>query len=80
MIFNLINLSGFFIFACASFFLYLTIREESFEAGENELDRTQPFRCPICAYIYVVGKEEEFSSCPRCGTINKKNTRDSYKR
>lgn len=72
MIFNLQNLAGLFIFLCGCLFLYLTAREEGRIGGVPEPDSTEPLQCPICAYYYPAEKEEEFSSCPRCGTINRK--------
>ncbi|MBN2190186.1 MAG: hypothetical protein JW728_03150 [Candidatus Aureabacteria bacterium] len=27
-------------------------------------------RCPICAFVYIYDVEEEYSRCPRCGSIN----------
>ncbi len=72
MIFNPLNIAGLFIFICGCLFLYLTAREESRVPFQPEPDNTEPFRCPICAYFYPAEKEEEFSSCPRCGTINRK--------
>ena len=71
MIFSFPNLAAFFIFFCGCLFLYLAVREESREAPMPESCGAEPFRCSICAYIYMVEKGEEFSSCPRCGTINR---------
>ncbi len=72
MTFNLQNLAGLFIFICGCLFLYLTAREESRIPRQPEQNRAEPFQCPICAYYYPAEKEEELSSCPRCGTINRK--------
>lgn len=72
MIFSPQNLAGLFLFICGCLFLYLAVREESIPPAQPEPDDTEPFRCPICGYFYPARKGEELSSCPRCGTINRK--------
>lgn len=72
MIFEVSTLAGAAIFFCGCLFIYLQIMEESRSRQPPESDRSRPFRCPICTYIYAVDKRDDLSSCPRCGTINKK--------
>ena len=36
------------------------------------LDPKHIWHCPICAHTYVFTKQEVISSCPRCGSYNKK--------
>ncbi len=71
MIFNLPNLAGVFLFFSGCLFLYLIIREENAAVRLPEPGGEEPFRCPICTYLYPADKGAEFSTCPRCGTINK---------
>ncbi len=66
------DITGFFLLLSGCIFLYLTVKEENAPGIRSSVDKAQPFRCPICTYIYIFREEEEFSSCPRCGTLNKK--------
>jgi hypothetical protein len=36
------------------------------------LDEKLLWFCSVCTYTYIITKEEEFSTCPRCGSYNKK--------
>lgn len=65
--------AGLQILIISCILLFLWIRAE---AGRNvkimEL-KTENFRCcPICTYIYIDAEKNEFSTCPRCSSINKK--------
>lgn len=31
------------------------------------------WQCPICTFFYVDSQNEEFSTCPRCGSHNSRN-------
>ncbi len=64
--------AGLLIFFCGCFFAYLTLREESRAVRLPKTDRTRPFQCPICAYVYADEKQEDLSCCPRCATINRR--------
>ncbi|MCG8431661.1 MAG: hypothetical protein MJA29_10865 [Candidatus Omnitrophica bacterium] len=41
---------------------------------ELTLDPRYIWHCSICTHTYVNTKEDNISSCPRCGSYNKKNT------
>jgi len=34
-------------------------------------------QCSICSYVYIDAKNEDFSRCPRCKSINEKGVRVS---
>ncbi len=72
MTFNLAVLMALVVFASGCSFIYLLIREEGRFKPDQQANDREPFRCPICAYIYVFDKGEELSTCPRCSTINKR--------
>ena len=37
--------------------------------------RENVWQCSVCSYVYVDGKGEDFSRCPRCNSINQKGVR-----
>lgn len=67
---TLAELMGAVVLASGCLFIYLWIKEEGNLHGGGYLDEKEVFRCPICAFIYVIDAGEELSSCPRCSTIN----------
>ncbi len=58
------------IFLAAIFILWLVENKE----GDRELLLDEKFLwfCTVCTYTYISTKEEAISSCPRCGSYNKK--------
>lgn len=59
------------IFGCV--FLFLWIRTEGKKSVRiPEFKKEDIWRCPICTYVYVETEHEELSTCPRCGSINRK--------
>ena len=37
------------------------------------IERKDIWQCTVCGYVYVDAENEDFSRCPRCKSINKKN-------
>jgi uncharacterized paraquat-inducible protein A len=35
-------------------------------------DRENAYQCSVCSYVYADKKNEDFSRCPRCNSINTK--------
>ena len=42
------------------------------EDKDLSLDPKFIWFCSVCTYTYINTKEENFSTCPRCGSYNKK--------
>jgi len=58
------------IFLSAIFILWFTGRKQK----DKELLLEDKFLwfCSVCTYTYISTKEEVISTCPRCGSYNKK--------
>jgi len=38
-----------------------------------KVGRESVYQCSVCSYVYVDRKNEDFSRCPRCNSINTKH-------
>ncbi len=69
-----VGISGFFVIYLLSFLaliLTLWIVYESRGRGrEIEHLERRIFRCSICTHVYLDDRDEKFSRCPRCGSLN----------
>ncbi|MFH1380610.1 MAG: hypothetical protein ABIH57_00365 [Candidatus Omnitrophota bacterium] len=53
------------------FFIWIWLeRKSNFKTFKS--DRKDVYQCSICHYVYANPKDEDFSRCPRCKSINKK--------
>lgn len=50
---------------------YRNPREKSFLLNPRFI-----WSCSICTYTYITTKDEEFSACPKCGFINKRDRKE----
>jgi hypothetical protein len=58
------------IFLVIIFVLWFTGRKQ--KDKELLLDDKFLWFCSVCTYTYISTKEETISTCPRCGSYNKK--------
>ena len=59
-----------FILICAVLLVWLLAKVQK---DQNlSLDPKFIWFCSICTYTYINTKEESISSCPRCGSYNKR--------
>lgn len=69
-----VSLSGLFVIYVLSFLaMILTlwiVYEFRGKAGQVEPLEQRIFRCSICAHVYLDDRDEAFSRCPRCGSLN----------
>ena len=68
-----------FYFAVSSFLVIVLglvlgawIMERGQKSKELFLDKKFIWFCSVCTYTYIITKEEAFSTCPRCGSYNKR--------
>ncbi len=59
------------IFLAVIFILWFTGKKQ--KDKELLLDDKFLWFCSVCTYTYISTKEEAISTCPRCGSYNKKS-------
>jgi len=59
-----------FIAITAMFIFWLSGKKQ--KDKDLSLDERFIWFCSVCTYTYVNTKEESISTCPRCGSYNKK--------
>lgn len=67
--------TAFVVYLCLSLGVVLfawIFFEYKFKVKRVNPEQKKTCRCPICAYVYIYDSEEDFSRCPRCDSINKK--------
>ena len=47
-------------------FLYFEIVKKA--RKDKKVGEKHVFKCKICAFSYIIGKNDELSRCPRCGS------------
>jgi hypothetical protein len=66
-----IAVAGYILIYLAVFFvLWLSFRKQ--KDKELLLDDKFLWYCSVCTYTFINTKEENISTCPRCGSYNKK--------
>ncbi len=61
------------IFIIAILFAFWLLEKKQ-KDKEQPLDARFIWFCSICSYAYIDTREELISTCPRCGSYNKKNS------
>ncbi len=64
------SIVGFHLLTVCCILLFLWIRTEGRKSIPS-LETENIWHCTICTYVYI-DAEDELSTCPRCGSINKK--------
>lgn len=69
-----VSLSGLFVIYVLSFLAMILTLWVGYEfrrkAGQVEPLEQRIFRCSICTHVYLDDRDEAFSRCPRCGSLN----------
>jgi uncharacterized paraquat-inducible protein A len=52
-----------------TFILWIWVDRRS-DLGDFKAKREEIWQCSICRHVYVDPKNEDFSRCPRCKSIN----------
>ncbi len=66
-----VAVAGYILIYLAVFFiLWLSFRKQ--KDKELLLDDKFLWFCSVCTYTFINTKEENISTCPRCGSYNKK--------
>lgn len=58
-----------FLVLTGAFFLLWIVSRRRMDK-EQTLDPKHIRHCPICAHTYITTRQEEISSCPRCGSLH----------
>ena len=67
--------AGLQILIVGCIFLFMWIRAEGRRNVRiPEIKRENIWRCSICTYVYVDSGKDELSTCPRCTSINKRQS------
>jgi len=66
-----IAIAGYVVIFLAVFFI-LWFAGNKLRERELLLNEKFLWFCSVCTYTYISTKEEAISSCPRCGSYNKK--------
>ncbi|MCU0652343.1 MAG: hypothetical protein MUC39_05320 [Candidatus Omnitrophica bacterium] len=53
--------------------LIFWLADKKQKESNHSLDDKFIWFCSICSYTYINTKEEVISTCPRCGSYNKRN-------
>ena len=62
------------------FFALWVLFEEKDKFKSFGTSRELIWQCSICTYIYLNSRNDVISTCPRCGSYNKKETHESVDR
>ena len=54
-----------------TFFLWIWLERKS-NLSFFRLRQEHAWQCSVCSYVYMDPKDEDFSRCPRCNSINQK--------
>ena len=65
------------MFALVSIFTLWALFERSDRGAKGRTDRSEVWTCSICTYTYVDSTHDTISACPRCHSLNKKETAES---
>jgi phage FluMu protein Com len=69
-----VSLSGLFVIYLLSFLAMILalwiVYEFRRKAGQVEPSEQRIYRCTICTHVYLDDRDEAFSRCPRCGSLN----------
>ncbi|HDZ77595.1 MAG TPA: hypothetical protein ENH41_05885 [Candidatus Omnitrophica bacterium] len=56
-----------------SLLYFVLVEGRNTSKKKMSIDERHLWQCAICMHAYVDLKEEVFSNCPRCGSINQKD-------
>lgn len=62
-----------YLSAFAGVFFFVWFFGKKDKDKELSLDERFIWFCSVCTYTYIDTKQEVISSCPRCGSFNKKS-------
>jgi len=62
-----------YVFISVSIILIIWLYSKKQKDKDLSLDPRFIWFCSICSYTYINTKEDLISSCPRCGSYNKKS-------
>jgi len=60
-----------FFTVIVTFALWIWLERDS-KVNAFKVSRENVWQCSVCSYVYTDTKNEDFSRCPRCRSINKK--------